>query len=189
MTVLELMLVAVGLSMDAFAVSIGNALSYKCEKKQFLLTAFMFGLFQALMPVLGFYGGRLLGSFIQTYDHWVALILLGFIGGKMIIDGIKDARSPEKREEERCLSFRMLLLQAVATSIDALAVGISFAALSVKIYLAAPVIGLTTFGFSVIGSFIGKKAGAILKNAAEITGGAILVLIGVKIFIEHFFSA
>ena len=193
MGIIELLLLAVGLSMDAFAVSIGNGLTMKKSSiKAALAIALSFGLFQALMPTVGYFLGSAFENVIKEFDHYIALLFLGFIGGKMIFDGIKELREKRsgKSEEEKPfkLSFGTLLIQAVATSIDALIVGVSFAALpDVNIWSAVSLIGVTTFTISIFGVFFGKKFGQLLGSKAEIFGGLILVGIGVKVFVEHMF--
>ncbi len=193
MGIIELLLIAVGLSMDAFAVSIGNGLSMKkSDIKAALAIALSFGLFQALMPTAGYFLGSAFEEVIKKFDHYIALIFLGFIGGKMIYDGIKEIREHNKNEkaddEGFKLNFGTLLIQAVATSIDALIVGVSFAALpGVNIWAAVTIIGVTTFAISLVGVFFGKKFGQLLGIKAEIFGGIILVGIGLKVFIEHTF--
>lgn len=193
MGIFELFLIAVGLSMDAFAVSVGNGLSMKKNNpKAALAIAFSFGLFQALMPTAGYFLGSAFEDVIKEFDHYIALIFLGFIGGKMIYDGIKELRAGKKGEktEEKAfkLSFGILIIQAIATSIDALIVGVSFAALpDVNILAAVALIGITTFTLSIIGVFFGKKFGQLIGSRAEIFGGIILVAIGLKVFIEHIF--
>lgn len=190
---LELLLLAIGLAMDAFAVSIGNGLSMKKQNpKAALAIAFSFGLFQALMPTLGYFLGYAFEEVIRQFDHYIALIFLGFIGGKMIFDGIKELIADKKGETEEISEFRLtfgkLLIQAVATSIDALIVGVSFAALpDVNIWTAVLLIGVVTFAISLLGVFSGKKFGQLLGSKAEIFGGIILVGIGLKVFIEHTF--
>lgn len=194
MTIIELLLLAVGLSMDAFAVSIGNGLSMKkTSVKSALIIAASFGLFQALMPLAGYFLGSAFESFIKQWDHYIALIFLGFIGGKMIYDGIKELVC-QKRGEHGAkstpfqLSLGKLLIQAIATSIDALIIGVSFAVLpNVNIWAAVCLIGVVTFVISFFGVFMGKKFGELLGSKAEIFGGLILVTIGVKVFIEHMF--
>jgi len=196
----ELFLLSVGLAMDAFAVSIGNGLSMKkSEPKAALAIAFSFGFFQALMPTLGYFLGSTFEAAISRFDHIIALIFLGFIGGKMILDGIKELGENKKenkggdktvKTEEKPfkLSFGTLMIQSVATSIDALIVGVSFAALpNVNIWTAVLLIGVITFAISLVGVFSGKKFGQLLGSRAEIFGGIILVGIGLKVFIEHVF--
>lgn len=190
---IELLLLAIGLAMDAFAVSIGNGLSMKKQNpKAAFAIAFSFGLFQALMPTLGYFLGSAFETVIRQFDHFIALIFLGFIGGKMIFDGIKELIADKKGETEELpefkLSFGKLLIQAIATSIDALIVGVSFAALpDVNIWTAVLLIGVVTFAISLAGVFSGKKFGQLLGSKAEIFGGIILVGIGLKVFIEHVF--
>lgn len=196
MSIIELILLSIGLAMDAFAVSIGNGLSMKKnEPKAALAIALSFGIFQALMPALGYFLGSTFEAAISRFDHIIALVFLGFIGGKMIIDGIKELRENKNKEkaaetEEKTfkLSFGNLMIQSVATSIDALIVGVSFAALpNVNIWAAVLLIGVITFAISLVGVFSGKKFGQLLGSRAEIFGGLILVGIGVKVFVEHVF--
>lgn len=168
--------------MDAVCVSMSNGMCYKARLKQAFLIALTFGIFQGVMPIIGYYCGSLFAEQIRGIDHWIALILLSIIGGKMIYDGLK------KEEESSCslkLTAKVLLVQGVATSIDALAVGVSFAAMDVNIWAAALVIVVCTFVLSLIAVFAGKKIGTRLNARAEIFGGVILILIGLKIFIEH----
>ena len=193
MGIIELFLIAAGLSMDAFAVSGGKGLSFKkSDPKAAFAIAFSFGLFQALMPTAGYFLGSAFEEVIREFDHYIALIFLGFIGGKMIYDGIKELRAGKKgaKTEEKTfkLSLGILIIQAVATSIDALIVGVSFAALpDVNIWAAVVIIGITTFVLSLIGVFFGKKFGQLIGSRAVIFGGIILAAIGIKIFVEHIF--
>lgn len=186
MSYIELFLVAVGLSMDAFAVSISNGLCcQKLRRSQILSIGLCFGGFQGLMPAIGFLLGKAFESYITAVDHYIALILLGYIGGKMIADTFSDN---DEAEQSRLLTAPLLLTQGIATSIDALAVGVSFAALpDVNIVAAAAFIACITFGCSVIGVCFGKKFGEKLGSRATFLGGLILVGIGVKIFVEHMF--
>lgn len=184
MSVTELILIAVGLSMDAFAVAICQGLaSRRFKVKSALAIAFAFGLFQALMPMLGWALGTQFADYITAYDHWVAFVLLAIIGGKMIYDALIEKQEDAPQEEK--LSLRKLLLLAIATSIDALAVGVSFAFLKVNIAFSTALIGVITFTLSFAGVWIGNKFGAKYKSKAELAGGVILVLIGVKILLEH----
>lgn len=182
----ELFMIAVGLSMDAFAVSIANGLS-KNNMNVFwtIATGVCFGLFQGIMPTLGFALGSTFEKYITALDHIIALVLLGYIGGKMLADGLKH----DKNEilETADMKIGELLVQGVATSIDALAVGISFAVLKVNIVTSALFICCTTFLFGIAGVLIGKKFGDKLSNKAQIFGGLILIGIGLKIFISHTF--
>lgn len=185
MTLLELILIGIGLSMDAFAVSITNGLSCKSlRRSQMLADAVCFGVFQGLMPTLGFFLGKAFAAYICAFDHWIALILLGYIGGKMIFDALR----PDEESGSYTLTPKLLLTQGIATSIDALAVGVSFAALpNVNIVYAALLICFETFAFSLVGIVFGKKVGARLGDRAQFVGGLILIGIGLKIFIEHMF--
>ena len=190
MDLLTLFLLAVGLSMDAFAVSISNGMSYAhYHKKQVITAALAFGIFQGLMPTLGYIGGRAFADLITAVDHWLALILLGFIGGKMVLESIEELRNPsdEPKETGKVFTNKLLLMQAIATSIDALAVGISLAALNVNIFYAAGFITVVTTVFCLFGGALGKKFGELLSTKATLAGGLILVAIGLKIFIEHMF--
>lgn len=186
MNILEIILIGLGLSMDACAVSTTNGMCYKqIRLKHTLFIALAFSLFQGLMPLIGYYAGSVFSSQIAIIDHWIALILLLIIGGKMIRDGLRhDNSCPVKP-----FTFKLLILQAIATSIDALAVGISFAAMNVNIVFAVSIIAAITFCLSIIAVRLGKKVGDKLNSKAEIFGGTILVLIGLKIFIEHTFFA
>lgn len=185
MSLLEIILIGIGLSMDAFAVSITNGLTCtNLKRSQMLWIAICFGGFQGLMPVIGFFLGKAFETYITSFDHWIALVLLGYIGGKMIYDALS------KHEEEKAfeLTAKTLLIQGVATSIDALAVGVSFAALQdVKILPAAAIITGTTFAISLVGVAFGKKVGTKMGDRAQLVGGLILIAIGIKIFVEHMF--
>ena len=178
---IELFMIAVGLSMDAFAVSVCKGLSVKkVGVKHAALAGLYFGGFQFLMPVIGYLLGFRFESVIETVDHWVAFVLLAFIGGNMIKESFGKA---EELNDD--FGVKTMLLMAVATSIDALAVGITFAFLEVQILPAAGLIGVTTFLLSFAGIYIGNVFGARYKSKAELAGGIILVLIGVKILLEH----
>lgn len=186
MELTTLILIALGLAMDAFAVSLSNAMCYQnAGKKQAVLTAFAFGLFQAGMPVIGYFAGRFFYPAISSLDHWVAFALLGSIGSNMLFTSICELRQPQACPEPKPFSLRLLLLQAVATSIDALAVGIGFGVMQINIAAAASIIGLVTFVCCLTGAMLGKKFGVLLEQKAKIFGGAILILIGLKILLEH----
>ena len=188
MNSLTLIVLALGLAMDAFAVSMSNVLCFeKYDKKNMLMSSITFGIFQGIMPIIGFYLGTVFYHLISVVDHWIALILLGIIGGKMVIEGVKALNNPECCPEETQFTTRVLLMQGIATSIDALAVGISFAALSTNIYFAASVIMIITFIACIIAGLLGKKFGAVMGDKAQIIGGVILIIIGLKTFIEHVF--
>ena len=182
----ELFLIGIGLSMDAFAVAICKGLGMeRINKRDTLLLALFFGGFQALMPLTGYLLGSRFASYIERWDHWIAFVLLCFIGGSMI----RESRS-EEDEEEMDASFRPkeMLTMAVATSIDALAVGVSFAFLGMgrgEILSAAGLIAATTFVFSAVGVSVGSVFGSRFKSKAELCGGVILILIGLKILLEH----
>ena len=185
MSFLEILLIGVGLSMDAFAVALSKGLSMKkLNTKAGLLIAFFFGFFQALMPFLGWLVCKNFEKYIRQVDHWVAFVLLAFIGVKMIIDAVKDRNKKEEEEEFR-LKIGELFVLAIATSIDALAVGISFAFLNINIWSSIGIIGVTTFILSFIGVVIGNRFGVRYKTKAEIVGGIVLILVGVKILLEH----
>ena len=178
---IELLLIAVGLSMDAFAVSVCKGLSVKkVGVKHAALAGLYFGGFQFLMPVIGYLLGFRFESVIESIDHWVAFVLLAFIGGNMIKESFGKA---EELNDD--FGVKTMLLMAIATSIDALAVGITFAFLEVQILPAAGLIGVTTFLLSFVGIYIGNAFGARYKSRAELAGGIILVVIGVKILLEH----
>ena len=182
MGIFELFLIGIGLSMDAFAVAVCKGLSMrKIDGGQTVTVALFFGGFQALMPFLGWALGKQFEQYITRYDHWIAFVLLAYIGGKMVWEALHD------RGEAHAANFslRELLILAIATSIDALAVGITFAFLKVEIGLAAAIIGCTTFVLSLAGVFIGNKFGSRYKQRAEAVGGIILILIGLKILLEH----
>lgn len=181
---IELFLIGVGLSMDAFAVAVCKGLAMRrINYRNTLIIALFFGGFQALMPAIGWMLGSQFEQYIVSVDHWIAFGLLAFIGGKMIWDVIKGEEENEAQEDR--LDLRELLLMAIATSIDALAVGITFAFLSVKIAGAVSLIGITTFVISCIGVFMGNRFGARYKDKAALAGGIILILIGLKILLEH----
>ena len=178
---IELLLIAVGLSMDAFAVSVCKGLSVKkVGVKHAALAGLYFGGFQFLMPVIGYLLGFRFESVIESIDHWVAFVLLAFIGGNMIKESFGKA---EELNDD--FGIKTMLLMAIATSIDALAVGVTFAFLEVQILPAAGLIGVTTFLLSFAGIYIGNVFGARYKSKAELAGGIILVVIGLKILLEH----
>lgn len=168
--------------MDAFAVAVCKGLAMeKISVKNAGIVGLWFGGFQALMPLIGFFLGYNFSDAIQSVDHWVAFVLLGIIGLNMI----KEARSGESEDACACLSFKEMFTMAVATSIDALAVGITFAFLTVDIVPAVTLIGVTTFVLSMAGVKVGSVFGARYKSGAEMTGGIILILLGTKILLEH----
>lgn len=182
MGIIELLLLSVGLGIDAFAISVCKGISMKkMNWKKAIIIGLYFGGFQALMPVIGYFLGSAFESLITNIDHWIAFILLGIIGGKMIKDFFAD-------ESDNCnddVSFKTMFVLAVATSIDALAIGITFAFLKVNLILAVALIGVITFILAVIGTKIGNRFGDKYQNKAELVGGIILVLLGIKILLEH----
>ena len=184
---IELFLLGLGLSMDAFAVSVCKGLGMrKLNKKQAVIIGLYFGGFQALMPLIGWLLGSQFQKYITSIDHWIAFILLGFIGGKMIIEAVREWNEEEIVEvTDAPIDHKNMLVLAVATSIDALAVGITFAFLNTPIIEAISIIGITTFVLSIIGVIVGNFFGSKYKSKAEFIGGLILVLLGVKILLEH----
>lgn len=184
MSLFELFLIAVGLSMDAFAVAICKGLSMgKMNHRHALIIGLYFGGFQALMPFLGYILGSRFQSAITAYDHWIAFILLAIIGGNMV----KESLSLEEDSCDASVAFKDMVILAVATSIDALAVGVTFAFLQVNILPAVSFIGIITFLLSIAGVKVGNVFGCRYKSRAEFWGGVILIAIGLKILIEHLF--
>ena len=202
MPLLEIVIIALALSMDAFAVTISNCCAYpNSTRAQRLAMPIVFGVFQGLMPIIGFFLGSLVAGFIQTYAGFIALLILGIIGGRMIWEGSKALLQSRKTAAEptsddslhgptisetppedspRKLGAPVLLLQGIATSIDALIVGVSFLAMGANIFIAAPLVALVTFACCLLAVFLGSRFGRLLGNRAEIVGGIILVLIGIK---------
>ena len=169
--------------MDALAVSICKGLSVNRLRPRYMLSAALwFGGFQALMPLLGYFLGVSFADKVASVDHWIAFVLLGIIGGKMIVEAF---RKDDECEYDPDFSFRTMLAMAVATSIDALAIGVSLAFLKVDIFSAVLLIGITTAVFSMIGVRIGNVFGSRCRSAAELLGGLILIVMGVKILVEH----
>ena len=182
MGLIELFLIAVGLSMDAFAVSVCKGLAMpKCTFKKAAIVGLWFGGFQALMPAIGYILGAQFQETIASIDHWIAFVLLALIGGNMIHEALDN----DEEEADASLDVKPMVLLAVATSIDALAIGITFAFLKVNISPAVCFIGIVTFIISFAGVKIGNVFGARYKNKAEIVGGVILILLGLKILLEH----
>ena len=191
---IELFFLAIGLSMDTFAVAICAGLSMtKADIKKSLIVGLYFGVFQAVMPLIGYAAGKQFADRIIAYDHWIAFALLCFLGGKMIVGSFQKEGYPDREchggersgKKEISLSPAQMLPLAVATSIDALAVGVSFAFLRVRIFPAVSFIGITTLVISMIGVKVGNLFGARYKPKAELAGGVILVLIGLRILFEH----
>ncbi len=183
MTILEILLLAVGLAMDAFAVSVASGIAMKKFRfSHALRMALAFGLFQAIMPVIGWLAGRALQSFVASFDHWVAFGLLTVIGGKMIYEA---TRIEEAESDSNPFGFQVLLLLSLATSVDALAVGITFAMLGSAIIVPIAIIGFITFALCLAGVRIGHVSGHFFENKIEVTGGIVLIGIGLKILIQH----
>lgn len=182
MNIIEILIIAVGVSMDAFAVAICKGLSVReINWKQALCVALWFGGFQALMPVAGYYLGVGFADIVSAVDHWIAFVLLTVIGGNML----KESFSKEALRIDADFSARTMFAMAVATSIDALAIGVSLAFLRVNIWESVSIIGVTTALFSAVGLYIGNAFGSRYKSKAEFSGGIILILMGVKILVEH----
>ncbi len=183
---MELVLIGVGLSMDAFAVALCKGLSMRrVNYAHAAVIALFFGVFQAVMPLIGWVLGTQFARYITSVDHWIAFALLGYIGGKMIWDALHEAPETAPCAGAGRLDLKELLMLAVATSIDALAVGITFAFLQVSILPAVATIGLITFALSFAGVVVGNRFGTRFQKKAEIAGGVVLVLIGLKILLEH----
>lgn len=179
---IELLLISVGLAMDAFAVSVGKGMTVKRVRPYHALNAgAWFGAFQALMPIIGFFVGRSFASYVVNIDHWIAFGLLTIIGGNMI----REAICGEEEVVDGSFGVRTMLIMAIATSIDALAVGISMAFLHVNIWISVAVIGIVTFAISAAGVYLGASFGSRLGSKAGIVGGVILIAIGIKIVVEH----
>jgi len=187
MNTLAIILIAFGLAMDAFAVSITCGISIRAPKvNNAFKIAVSFGLFQAIMPIIGWLAGLSLYGYIQSIDHWLAFCLLAFIGIRMIYEALRSTTCENITDPSQAST---LLVLSVATSIDALAIGITFAFLNITIIEPVIIIGLITFALSLIGIVIGKKLGCYIGKRAEIVGGIVLVMIGVKILIEHLMAA
>lgn len=195
--IISVILSGISLSMDAFAVSICNGMVYRdLNKRKALSMPLTYGLFQAIMPIIGFYVGLAFLSYIEAYDHWIAFVLLLFIGGKMVFDGIKELRAPEEEITPKRYSFPEVFIQGIATSIDALAVGFSLNAMlnipeivnvQAWAWLCVCLIGVITFIITLVGVIIGIKVGKLFRKkacVAEIVGGLVLVAIGIKILVE-----
>lgn len=183
MGITELLLISVGLAMDAFSVSVCKGLSMKkLDLKGGVITALFFGAFQAFMPVIGYFLGSRFADFISSFSHWVSFGLLAVIGGKMMIEAIKGG--DDEFENEYRLNIKELFVLAVATSIDALAVGIVFAAEKTPVITSVTIIGAVTFLLSLAGVYIGHRFGSKYEKKAELAGGAILIIIGVKLLLD-----
>ncbi len=183
MNLFNILMIGVGLSMDAFAVTLAKSMTMKPKDlcKYAFVLSLCFGGFQAFMPLIGWFLGTYFHQFVDTFAHFIAFGLLTFIGVNMI----KEAMSEEEEDDDN-LDFKTIIILGIATSIDAFAVGVSFALLNINIYLAITLIGLTTFIICFIGVFIGNKIGTFLEKYAGFVGGAILIFIAIKILIEHY---
>jgi putative Mn2+ efflux pump MntP len=184
---LSIVLIGISLSMDACAVSVSAGVSIRGLKKFYMIrSAFFCGLFQFIMPVMGYYLGKAIVSYIEAFDHWVAFALLAGIGGKMLYEALLKNKKPKQDETGSDIrSLKTLLVLAVATSIDALAVGISLSMMSLGIWLSATLIGGITFVICLLGFEFGKRIGLFFEKGSQIAGGIILIAIGVKILLEH----
>lgn len=183
MSILELLILAVGLSMDAFAVAVCKGLAIgKCRWKQMLIPGLWFGGFQALMPLIGYFLGARFEKYITSVDHWIAFVLLAAIGANMLREAFGKS---EPDEGDASLSVKAMFPMAIATSIDALAVGITFAFLQVRVGAAVSFIGVITFLLSMLGVKVGSVFGTKYQTKAEAAGGIILILLGLKILLEH----
>ncbi len=182
--IISIFLIAVGLSADCFAVALSSGISTRNQSwLKVLRVAFSFGLFQALMPLIGWLVGRTMINFISGFDHWIAFALLGFVGGKMIFESFRHSEEEEKTTD--ISGGWMLITMSVATSLDALAVGLSFAMLDVHIASASAIIGLVALGITIVGFQAGKRAGKLMGKRAETLGGLILLAIAFRILLSH----
>lgn len=187
MTIWEIFIIAISLSMDALAVSICKGLSKeKILIREAVITGLYFGIAQAVMPLLGYLLGSTFSSYITSFDHWIAFILLSIIGINMIRESFEN---DEKLEEENHFSFKAMFPLAIATSIDALAVGITFSFFDINIFIAITIIGLTTFTLSYFGVKLGSKLGEKFKKNAERLGGLVLIIMGIRILVTHMMEA
>lgn len=185
MGIIEIVLLSLSLAMDAFSVSVCKGLSMKkIDYKGGVVTALFFGVFQAIMPLIGYFLGSSFAEYINAYSHWIAFILLGFIGGKMVIEAVRGNEEEESCGKEYRLDIKELFILAIATSIDALAVGVVFATEKTNVALSVTMIGAITFALSFVGVIIGNRFGSKYEKGAEIAGGAVLILIGAKLLLE-----
>ncbi len=186
--IIQAVMLGIGLAMDAFSVSVSDGILLKKPHLcQALKISLFFAFFQFLMPVLGFLAGTTFASIIERFDHWVAFLLLAIIGGKMLYEAFLN--EDEEQKSDNPLAFKTLIILAIATSIDALAVGVTFATVATPVLISSIIIGVVTFFISGAGVYLGSRCGDIFGNKAEIAGGVILILIGLKILIEHLFIA
>lgn len=182
MEIIEILLISIGLAMDAFAVAVCKGLAMaKMNWKKAIIIGLYFGIFQAIMPIIGYYLGESFQGLVTSVDHWIIFGLLTLIGGNMI----KEALDKEKKEANDNIDVKTMIILAIATSIDALAIGITLAFFEINLTLAVSLIGIIAFIFSILGVKIGNKFGEKYERKAEIAGGIILIIIGVKILLEH----
>jgi len=185
---LSIVLIGFALSADAFAVSVTSGITIKKNHLQHAMTAgLFFGGFQALMPLLGWFGGSFTSKYVGSFDHWIAFALLAYVGGKMIHEACKKDDENNNKEGDGRIGLYTMLILAIATSLDALAVGLTLAFIDVEIYIPALIIGIITFVTSFIGVYIGKFFGHLFEKKLEVLGGIILIGIGIKTVIDHIF--
>lgn len=189
MSVIELFVVAVSLAMDAFAVSVSNGLMLpKIRIRHAVTFGAFFGVFQFMMPLIGYFLASSFSTYITAFDHWIAFVLLALIGGNMIKESFSDEKGDSESAQANIMSVKNLTMLAIATSIDALAVGVTFALVdSGNIWFSCGVIGIVAFILSYIGVMLGKKISGVFQSYAERVGGCVLIIIGLKILIEHLF--
>jgi manganese efflux pump family protein len=187
MNLIDILVIAVGLSMDAFAVAVAGSIAIgRVSRRQIFRFSFHFGLFQALMPALGWLAGSSAEQYISGWDHWIAFLLLGFVGGKALVGALHDGKAEvgEKAKGDPTRGWSLVLF-SVATSIDALAVGIALAAVNVTIWIPAAIIGVVTASLTMVGMLLGGRIGIRFGKRVEILGGLTLIGIGIKILIGH----
>lgn len=187
MSIFEIVLISIGLAMDAFGVSIGKGLTMPVgENGRKVTLAFLFGLFQFLMPLIGWLIGRQFIDVISDWDHWIIFGLLGYLGIAMIREGLSDDDDDDDEDDDKqFLGVWEMVMLSVATSLDAMAVGLTFAFLPINVWEASTMIGIITFGISLIGVYLGKFMGQFVGKYADIVGGGVLILIGTKILLQH----
>lgn len=185
-SIFEIVLISIGLAMDAFGVSIGKGLTMPVgENGRKVTLAFLFGLFQFLMPLIGWLIGRQFIDVISDWDHWIIFGLLGYLGIAMIREGLSDDDDDDEDDDKQFLGVWEMVMLSVATSLDAMAVGLTFAFLPINVWEASTMIGIITFGISLIGVYLGKFMGQFVGKYADIVGGGVLILIGTKILLQH----
>lgn len=186
MSIFEIVLISIGLAMDAFGVSIGKGLTMPVgENGRKVTLAFLFGLFQFLMPLIGWLIGRQFIDVISDWDHWIIFGLLGYLGIAMIREGLSDDDDEDDDDDKQFLGVWEMMMLSVATSLDAMAVGLTFAFLPINVWEASTMIGVITFGISLVGVYLGKFMGLFVGKYADIVGGGVLILIGTKILLQH----